>query len=245
MSCSSCVAFRPAGRVERSLRPVGREELAARLPQHGEPTPGRVFGTVGDVRPSVLLLAGVGELLRRRSEVVPRPVGGRVRDSRRVEELLVVDQREVVDEGRHAVDLAPTRRRVPFERVEVVPVEARVVDLVGEIDDLRASGERSHRRAVLVGDVGRGSHCEIGERLLQGAVVAAVEQQLHLDLRMRGVPGRDLRGDRLGLYIGVPVRDRDVDDAPVRRRRLAAAAAGRKNQDGDEHGRHGDDTTRA
>ena len=32
---------------------------------------------------------------------------------------------------------------------------------------------------------------------------------------------------------------------PPRRRRLAAAAAGREDQCGDEHGRHGDDTTRA
>ena len=61
--------------------------------------------SAGHSRPNTLF-AGIGERLGVGAEVVPRPVGGGLGEAGLREQVLVVDDREVVDERRHAEHLA-------------------------------------------------------------------------------------------------------------------------------------------
>src|SRR5581483_2292386 len=71
---------------------VGREDRAARLPEHGPVAPDRVLARIVDVRPPELLLGRVGELHRGVLEIGPGPVRRRGREPGLGEQLLVVDR---------------------------------------------------------------------------------------------------------------------------------------------------------
>src|SRR6266550_961371 len=108
------------GRVERGLLAVRSEDVAPRFPEKCPEPPDGVLAAVVDVRPAELLLRPVRELLRRLLQVRPGPRRRREIDSRLSEELLVVDEREVVDQRWEADDLALDRCREAGGRPDVV-----------------------------------------------------------------------------------------------------------------------------
>ena len=168
--------------VERRLGVVGVEDVAARFPEHRVVVPHGVLAGVGGEREPVLLRRRVGERLGGRAEVLPRPVRRGWVDVRFLEQLLVVDDREVVDQrgdAQHATVDGGGRLRAGEE---VVPAEVGLGHAVGEIHDARRVGELRERGAVLVGDVGLLSALQRHGDLLQRVVVGAAEDVVDLDV---------------------------------------------------------------
>src|SRR5262249_56088607 len=116
-------------------------------------------GQGGDV------LGGIGQLLRGSTEVVPGPAGGRIGDASRCEQRLVVDHRQVVDEGGEPDDLASGRHDLLRRRVEVVPVVSGRMDDVRQVHRLAALGDVGGVGPVDVRDVGSGPGRERGRDL--------------------------------------------------------------------------------
>ena len=76
-------------------------------------------------QPNCFLDGSVSFLAARRKSS-QRPVGGRVGEAGLLEQLLVVDQRQVVHQGGDADDLVADGHRLPLGRPEVVPVDVRL-----------------------------------------------------------------------------------------------------------------------
>ena len=222
----------PLRAAEKSLLVGAVEHVAALLPDHRPEPPGRVLAARDRIAGADDVLARVRELLGHRAVVAPRPVRLGRRDAGRLEHLLVVDDREVVDHGGEADDLRADRRRAATRRIEAVPVEARRLDVLRDVDDLARLRHVRHVRAVHVGDVGVVVGADHGLQLLHHLVAVRAELVVHDDAGMRLVelrrracgtssaPSRSARARRVmstGLYAAgrAPATAAVASSAPV------------------------------
>ena len=146
----------PVGDAERLLAGLAAEadlavlgdDVAAGLP-HGRPDAPPVSSspTAGQAVPNVPFDLSVScfDVAANSSHV--QPSSGGSRHALLLEQLLVVDHREVVDQRRQRPHLAVDRGRRLGGRVVVVPVQVRLLHVVGEIEHLVGACQVRRRRS--------------------------------------------------------------------------------------------------
>src|SRR5580704_12952250 len=125
------------------------------------------------------------------------------------------------DQVRDADHLALDRGHVPLADPEVVPVDPRTLDHLGQVHHLRDLRHVRSPRPVEVGDVRRAAAADRGQHLLQRVVVVDVQAADLLARVLLLVLGDQVR-ERLGLGPGPAFPDRDAGPAAA----SAAVAVG-------------------
>src|SRR5262249_9186181 len=111
-----------------------RDDFAAQLPDHRPDPPGRVLVTGRAPGGADHAGARVRQLDRVFAKFFPAPAFLREGDPGFFEELLVVDDGEVFDQGGDGTDLAFDRRRFARRLVELAPFEFAVFGRFGEVE---------------------------------------------------------------------------------------------------------------
>ena len=172
--------------AEADLAVLG-DDVPARLP-HGRPDAphGVLVADRGHAVPNVPFDLSVS-CFDVAANSLPRPAaGGRLGHAHLLEQLLVVDHREVVDQRRQRPHLPVDRGRRLGRRVVVVPVEVGLLHVVGEVEHLVGACQVREVRAEDVGDVGVLARRERGRDLLAHLVGDdAAGRRLDLDVRVR------------------------------------------------------------
>ena len=134
---------------------------------------------------TVNALRGIGHLLRGRTVVVPRPIIRRVRNARRIEDRLVVDQAKIVDESRDANDAVLNRRGLARRLWDFVPRDGRIGDALREIKGVSAHPKFSRPATKRIRDVWVIASDETGSHLLLEVVGRRCSWRgLNRDVRM-------------------------------------------------------------
>ena len=235
MVCSVFSEASPAAESNAAFLLSGVSSWPPGLPEQRLPVPHGVLAARGDVRGAELLDRRVGQLLRVGHELLPGPAGPRRLQPGLGEQRLVVDHGQVVHHGRDADHLAVDGGHGALPGPEVVPVDAGLLDHLGEVHHLRDLRDVGRPRAVEVGDVRRAAAAHRGEHLLQ-CVVVVDEQRAHLLTRvLRLVLGHQVR-ERRGLGCGVAFPDLDRLGPAA----TSAAARGGVRAAAGQHGRPGE-----